>query len=78
MIARWREDRVPRFGEYDGDGVPLRHGGIEALRDLLEEWRMQQGKARVYVVDEAGRELLGRTVSAEAVAQARRLADGDH
>ena len=55
----------------------FRHGGIEALRDLLEEWRMQQGKARVYVVDEAGRELLGRTVSVEAVAQARRLADGD-
>ncbi|MCB1823398.1 MAG: HAMP domain-containing protein [Candidatus Competibacteraceae bacterium] len=55
----------------------FRHGGIEALRDLLEEWRRQQGKARVYVVDEAGRELLGRTVSAEAVAQARRLADGD-
>jgi len=55
----------------------FRHGGIEALRDLLEEWRIQQGDARVYVVDETGRELLGRVVSAEALAQARRLADED-
>ncbi|MDG4554427.1 MAG: ATP-binding protein [Candidatus Competibacter sp.] len=55
----------------------FRHGGIEALRGLLEEWSMRQGKAWVYVVDETGRELLGRTVSAETVAQARRLAAGD-
>lgn len=51
----------------------LRHGGSAALRNLLEEWR-SQGGAHVYVVDDAGQELLGRAVSAEALAQARRLA----
>ncbi|HRD67495.1 MAG TPA: ATP-binding protein [Candidatus Competibacter sp.] len=52
----------------------LRHGGMAALHRLLEEWSTQRGGAHVYVVDAAGRELLGRTVSAEALAQARRLA----
>ena len=54
----------------------LRHGGIAALQDLLEEWR-GRGGAHVYVVDEAGRELLDRAVLAEALAQARRLAQED-
>jgi len=55
----------------------LRHGGIAALRDVLEEWNAQQGRAHVYVVDDAGRELLDRAVPAEALAQARRLARED-
>lgn len=55
----------------------LRHGGIEALRSLLEEWNTRQGGAHVYVVDNAGRELLSRAISAEALAQARRLAQED-
>ncbi|KAB2930436.1 MAG: HAMP domain-containing protein [Candidatus Contendobacter sp.] len=54
----------------------LRHGGIAALRSLLEEWR-DRGGAHVYVVDDADRELLGRAVPAEALAQARRLARED-
>jgi len=55
----------------------FQHGGIEALQNLLEEWNTRQGGAHVYVVDNAGRELLGRAVSAEALAQARRLAEED-
>ena len=56
----------------------LRHGGVAALQGLLEEWRDQgRGGAHVYVVDDADRELLGRAVPAEALAQARRLARED-
>lgn len=56
----------------------LRHGGIAALQGLLEEWRDRgRGGAHVYVVDDADRELLGRPVPAEALAQARRLARED-
>ena len=56
----------------------LRHGGIAALQGLLEEWRDRgRGGAHVYVVDDADRELLGRAVPAEALAQARRLARED-
>jgi len=51
----------------------LRHGGVAALQGLLEEWR-GRGGAHVYVVDDAGQELLGRAVPAEVLAQARRLA----
>ena len=56
----------------------LRHGGMAALRSLLGEWRERgQSGARVYVVDDADQELLGRAVPAEALAQARRLAQED-
>ncbi|MCP5197138.1 MAG: HAMP domain-containing protein [Gammaproteobacteria bacterium] len=51
----------------------LQHGGIEALRALLQEWD-RQGDARVYVIDDTGQELLGRTISPETLAQANRLA----
>lgn len=54
----------------------LRHGGLAALQGLLEEWR-DRGGAHVYVVDDAGRELLDRVVPAEALTQARRLARED-
>jgi two-component system OmpR family sensor kinase len=54
----------------------LRHGGIAALQALLEDWH-GRGGAHVYVVDDAGRELLGRAIPAEALAQARRLAQED-
>lgn len=54
----------------------LRHGGVEALRALLEE-RNRQGDASVYVVDAAGQELFDRAVQPEALAQADRLARED-
>ena len=53
-----------------------RHGGVEALRALLEE-RNRQGDASVYVVDPAGQELFDRAVQPEALAQADRLARED-
>ena len=53
--------------------MTLRHGGLDALRSLLEEWRDERG-VPVLAVDESGRELLGRPVSAEALAGARELA----
>ncbi|MEI2774101.1 MAG: ATP-binding protein [Candidatus Competibacter sp.] len=55
----------------------LRYGGMAALRGLLGEWNTQRGGAHVYVVDNAGRELLGRAVSTEALTQARQLAQAD-
>lgn len=52
----------------------LRHGGIAALRDLLEDWQ-NRGGARVYIVDDIGQELLGRKVSEKALEQARQRAE---
>ena len=57
--------------------VTLRHGGLAALRDLLEEWQNNRGGVHVYIVDDANQELLGRGISAEMLAQARRLAAED-
>lgn len=54
----------------------LRHGGIAALRDLLEDWQ-NRGGARVYIVDDAGQELLSRPVSEKALEQARQRAEED-
>ncbi|MCP5420112.1 MAG: HAMP domain-containing protein [Gammaproteobacteria bacterium] len=50
----------------------LRHGGVPTLRGLLEE-RRDQGKTPVYVVDENGRELLGREVAPETLAKIRQV-----
>lgn len=40
----------------------------------MSDWDAREGGAHVFVVDDAGRELLGRPVAAETLAQARRLA----
>lgn len=45
----------------------LQYGGVDALRNMLHA----KEKRSVYVVDEAGHELLGRAVSPEAIIQAR-------
>ena len=55
----------------------FRHGGSVALRDYLEESRALHRGAQVYVVDEAGHEVLGRKVPLELLAQARQLAQED-
>jgi two-component system, OmpR family, sensor kinase len=55
----------------------FQHGGGAALRAFLEESRALHAGTQVYVVDDAGQELLGRTVPAELLAQARRLAHED-
>ncbi|MFA7665867.1 MAG: ATP-binding protein [Burkholderiaceae bacterium] len=50
----------------------LRHGGLAALQALLASEDGERGDAlRVHAVDANGRELLGRPVPAEALAQAR-------
>ena len=54
----------------------LRHGGVPALRALLDETGAPWSPAIVYAVDRDGRELLGRSVPAEALEHARRLLDG--
>ena len=49
----------------------LRHGGIDALRSLLEESRQEAGLLSgppVFAIDETGSELLGRALSPEIVA----------
>lgn len=38
----------------------LRHGGPMAARDMIGEWEARGGRSRLFVVDDAGRELLGR------------------
>jgi len=52
----------------------FQHGGGAALRGFLEESRALHAGAQVYVVDEAGHELLGRGVPPDLLTQARRLA----
>jgi len=49
----------------------LHHGGVAALRELLADEAPARGAALVYAVDAEGRDLLGRSVPAEALAQAR-------
>ncbi|HNI82913.1 MAG TPA: ATP-binding protein [Rhodocyclaceae bacterium] len=56
----------------------LAHGGTPAVLSLLDEWGAEGRAPRLLVVDEAGHDLLGRPVSAEALASARRRADHDH
>jgi two-component system OmpR family sensor kinase len=50
----------------------LRHGGLPALRGLMDEWS-QKGEVWLYAVDAEGHDLLGRPAPAAAVARARLL-----
>lgn len=55
----------------------LVHGGVEAVRELMQQWPGRR-PFPVLVVDEQGRDVLGRPVPATALALAReRLAQGD-
>jgi two-component system OmpR family sensor kinase len=69
----WRDQARNRSGEATLDVGPpgmimldaaratLRHAGVDGLRDLARNSR----RMRLYVLDDQGRELLGRTVSAK-------------
>ncbi|MDN4039894.1 ATP-binding protein [Massilia sp. YIM B02443] len=58
----------------DAASATLRHGGLPALREMLGEVRRPQ----IWVLDAARRDLLGRSVRPELLAQAERiLADAD-
>lgn len=52
----------------------LRHGGVAALRGLMEEWR-RHGEVELYAVDASGRDLFGRPVSPDVVGRARARAE---
>lgn len=54
----------------------LRHGGVAAMREMLEE-RRRRGILRLLVVDEQGRDLLGRPVAEAALRDARAAAVAD-
>jgi len=55
----------------------LRHGGVEALRQWMNDAQVRRTVA-VFAVDDAGRDVLGREVPAAALAAARELiARGD-
>ncbi len=55
----------------------LAGGGLPALRDMLGEMRRGDDPFPLYVVDAHGDELLGRAVSAAAIAEAEQAAAGD-
>jgi two-component system, OmpR family, sensor kinase len=48
----------------------LRHGGPTALRELMGDWQ-KRGDVAVYAVDDAGQDLLGRSVPPDALNHAR-------
>ncbi|MEW6367124.1 MAG: ATP-binding protein [Acidobacteriota bacterium] len=52
----------------------LRHGGLPALRALMEDWGCH-GNVLLFAVDGHGRDLLGRPVDADALARARMLVE---
>jgi signal transduction histidine kinase len=52
----------------DAAAATLRHGGVDGLRDLAANSR----RMRLYVLDDQGRELLGRTVPARLRGQVER------
>ena len=52
----------------------LRHGGLPALRNLMEDWA-HEGDVPLLAVDDAGRDLMGRPVPSEALERARHLVD---
>ena len=54
----------------------LRHGGVPALRTLLDDTAPPWNATIVYAVDSEGRDLLGREVPADALELARLLAAG--
>jgi signal transduction histidine kinase len=51
----------PAIIMLDAAGATLRHGGVDGLRDLAASSR----RMRLYVLDDQGKELLGRTVPAK-------------
>jgi two-component system OmpR family sensor kinase len=53
----------------------LKYGGVDALREWLEEASARTHPVSLFAVDEQGNELLGRTVPEGALHRARELAD---
>lgn len=53
----------------------LRHGGVAGARELLADWPGHKRAPRVLIVDEAGRDALGRPVSRPALTKALTVAE---
>jgi len=56
--------------------IALRHGGLSALRELLDDWS-RHGDVAVFAVDVEGRDVLGRPVSESALARAEQVVGVD-
>jgi two-component system OmpR family sensor kinase len=52
----------------------LRHGGLPALRELMDDWGRNK-TVRLFVTDGSGRDLLGRRVPPDALARAQVLVE---
>jgi two-component system OmpR family sensor kinase len=52
----------------------LRHGGLPALRELMDDWG-RSGTVRLFVTDSSGGDLLGRRVPPDALSRARALVE---
>lgn len=63
----------PAVFDVNAAAATLRHGGVAALRALLDEQRRLPGPP-VFALDEQGRELFGRPVAPETQARVLRLA----
>jgi two-component system OmpR family sensor kinase len=63
----------PQMFATDMAAATLRHGGVAALREWMEETGRVR-RVRVFAVDAAGNDLLGRAVSEGALSRARELA----
>ena len=64
----------PAFVALDAAAATLKHGGMPALRGMVSEMKRPQ----VFLLDGARRELLGRTVPPELLAEVdRKLASGE-
>jgi len=57
----------------DMAAATLRHGGVEALRQWMNDWQGRR-PLPVFAVNDEGRDLLGREVPVAALASARELA----
>lgn len=54
----------------------LRYGGVETMREILED-RRRLGSLHVFVVDDQGEDLIGRPVSTHAMREAIRATESD-
>ena len=55
----------------------LEAAGPDGLSDLLERWQRRHWRSQLMVVDDTGRDLLGRSVAPEALASARAARGAD-
>lgn len=61
----------------DAAAATLRHGGVAALRAMLDEMPRKERRLQVFVLDEQRRDLLGRAVRPELLDQVERELAGD-